>query len=137
MNNSASRFNDPLSLEEMFKALADLASIHQMQFRKDREAARRDDIENSRGFLILNPDINTEGVDVEGLVVTRKEKEHEGKEYRVVFDPSMEGMRDKETGKICTGFWLEPMKPFDLINFAIDFSNGQDETDFAFRLRTL
>lgn len=129
ISNCAGRFNDPLSIDGMLDALSSLPIVHQVQFRKDRNAAREDDIKNSRGFLILNPDIDTFGLDVEGLVINRAGEEHEGKEYRVVFDPAMKGMKDKETGGICAGFWLEAMKPFNFLDFYInaDFKIEHDQ----------
>jgi hypothetical protein len=94
----------------------------QMLYKKDRDAAIKDDQENKRGHLILNPDLDTAGLDVEGMIIGRPGEEHEGDEYRVVVDPAMKGMKDQETGEMKAGFWLKhqpilpilPMVPFKM-----------------------
>lgn len=94
----------------------------QALYQKDRDAAVEDDRKNKRGYLILNPDLDTYGLDVEGLIIGRPGEEHKGEEYRVVVDPAMKGMKDPDTGEIRAGFWLkhqsfDPLSP--IIPFAV------------------
>lgn len=92
----------------------------QAHWKKDKQAAIEDDQKNRRGHLILNPDLDTQGIDVEGLIIGRPGEEHEGEEYRVIFDPALKGMKDLETGEIRAGFWLKPQPPIDFLSPIIE-----------------
>jgi len=86
----------------------------QALYKSDRDAAVKDDRKNKRGHLILNPDLDTHGMDVEGMIIGRSGEGHEGDEYRVVVDPAMKGMKDKDTGEMKAGFWLKH-QPMDIL----------------------
>jgi len=94
-----------ITLEEIEKAIQKVRHIvdKQAQYREDREGARREDFEQGRGMLLLNPEILPEGLDPHGQVIDK-----DGVEYRVHVDPYMAGMRNSETGEVVNGYWLAP-----------------------------
>jgi len=106
----------------------------QALYKSDREAARKDDINNNRGFLVVNPDLDTQGLDVDGLIIKRPGEEHEGEEYRVVIDPNMKGMKDPETGEVRAGFWLKPfpsMQILPIVPFPPGIGSGRYDNEWA------
>ena len=86
----------------------------QKHWKEHNEEARKDDLNNNRGFLVLNPDLDFGDYDPDGLIVVNPDDDN-GHEYRVVIDPAMKGMKDPETGDLRAGFWLAPLKPFSAI----------------------
>ena len=94
-----------LSIKEMEQAMKYVLSLDkQKQFLEDRKSAYADDTRNGRGYLAINPDSDLRDKDIHGLVI-----EHGGKEYRVVVDEMLRGMKDKTTGETITGWWIAPM----------------------------
>ena len=99
---------DDLTIE----AIAEVAKMvrhtnRQLQFFEDPMAARKDDMENGRGVLVLSPDLDIENLVVGSLHGTVVEKD--GVEYRVIIDNNMRDMKDPETGKTRAGFWCAPL----------------------------
>lgn len=97
---------DKQLFEDIFsnqRAIAD-----QKSYRASREEAFARDRAVGRGHLVLNPDLKViDPMDCEGMIIRK-----DNKEYRVVVDPAMKGMKDKDTGEVKAGFWLEPSPPF-------------------------
>ena len=101
-----------------FELLANLtrrmSPNHQEQWRTDPEAARKDDIKNKRGHLIINPDLEVGDLDLEGCIVVRP-GEDEGGEYRIIIDQALKGVRNMETGEIRAGYWLRHQPPLQIL----------------------
>jgi len=111
------------SVEEFRKAVEEIDRIvardPQLMFRKDREAARQEDIKERRGFLVLSPELQiVKELDPEGMIL-----EKDGQEYRVIVDPRLVGMTSSATGEPIHGWWvppiamdIKPMGPFTVLD---------------------
>lgn len=97
-----------LSVEDLMKT-AELFSADnpRLSYLRDPEAGRKEDIEKNRGHLIINPEFS-DTASMEGDIA-----EKDGKEYRIVLDENLRGMRNKD-GTTPFGYWLDPLPPIKL-----------------------
>lgn len=93
-------------IDAMFSVMEPI--LAQQRFKNDRLNETLKDQRKGRGKLLLNPEHPAfQGSDLEGAVIVC-----DGKEYRIIFDDLLRGMRIKdlagnETDQVHPGFWVD------------------------------
>jgi hypothetical protein len=115
-----------ITLEDIDKTAEAFRLLNQkVRWREDREACLKDDRENNRGTLLVNPEIEA-AEHMEGSVI-----EKDGVEYRVIVDDAMRGMRDKDGG-VRFGYYAKPLPPISLAQLPFELAKP---SPFAMSIR--